>query len=91
MIHAIIKEMYANSKQHAYEDAAGKLYLNRRNLELGSQLAQYGITAVRGSDGVWYVDAWVGNCCTISTESTPIIRVASSAEEISSPTNNSLC
>lgn len=56
MIHAIIKEMYANSKQHAYEDAAGKLYLNRRNLELGAQLAQYGITAVRGSDGVWYVD-----------------------------------
>lgn len=56
MIHAIIKEMYANSKQHAYEDAAGKLYLNRRNLELGSQLAQYGITAVRGNDGVWYVD-----------------------------------
>ena len=56
MIHAIIKEMYANSKQHAYEDAAGKLYLNRRNLELGAQLAQYGITAVRGNDGVWYVD-----------------------------------
>lgn len=56
MIHAIIKEMYANSKQHAYEDAAGKLYLNRRNLELGAQLAQYGITAVRSSDGVWYVD-----------------------------------
>lgn len=56
LIGACSKEMYANSKQHAYEDAAGKLYLNRRNLELGAQLAQYGITAVRGSDGVWYVD-----------------------------------
>ena len=56
MIHAIIKEMYANSKQHGFEDAAGQLYLNRRNLALGAQLAQYGVTAVRGNDGVWYVD-----------------------------------
>ena len=56
MIHAIIKEMYANSRQHGFEDEAGKLYLDRRNLALGAQLAQYGITAVRGSDGVWYLD-----------------------------------
>ena len=56
MIHAIIKEMYANSRMHHSEDAAGKAYLNRRNLELGAQLAQYGITAVRGNDGVWYVN-----------------------------------
>ena len=56
MIHAIIKEMYANSRQHGSEDAAGQLYLNRRNLALGAQLAQYGITAVRGNDGVWYVN-----------------------------------
>lgn len=56
MIHAIIKEMYANSRQHASEDAAGQLYLNQRNLVLGAQLAQYGITAIRGNDGVWYVD-----------------------------------
>lgn len=56
MIHAIIKEMYANSRMHYSEDAAGKAYLNRRNLELGAQLAQYGITAVRGNDGVWYVN-----------------------------------
>ena len=56
MIHAIIKEMYANSRQHGSEDAAGQLYLNKRNLALGAQLAQYGITAVRGSDGVWYVN-----------------------------------
>lgn len=56
MVHAIIKEMYANSRMHHSEDEAGKAYLNRRNLELGAQLAQYGITAVRGNDGVWYVD-----------------------------------
>lgn len=56
MIHAIIKKMYANSRMHHSEDAAGKAYLNRRNLELGAQLAQYGITAVRGNDGVWYVN-----------------------------------
>lgn len=55
-IHAIIKEMYSNSRRHGSEDAAGKEYLNKRNLALGAQLAQYGITAVRGSDGVWYVD-----------------------------------
>lgn len=55
-IHAIIKEMYANSRRHGSEDAAGKAYLNRRNLELGSMLARYGITAVRGDDGVWYVN-----------------------------------
>lgn len=56
MIHAIIKEMYANSSQHGSENAAGQLYLSRRNLTLGTQLAQYGVTAVRGNDGVWYVD-----------------------------------
>lgn len=56
MIHAIIKEMYENSKQYAYEDANGRLALNRRNLALGAELAQYGVTAVRGDDGVWYVD-----------------------------------
>lgn len=56
MVHAIIKEMYANSRMHHSEDDAGKAYLNKRNLVLGAQLAQYGITAVRGDDGVWYVD-----------------------------------
>lgn len=56
MVHAIIKEMYANSRLHHSEDEAGKAYLNKRNLVLGAQLAQYGITAVRGDDGVWYVD-----------------------------------
>lgn len=55
MIHAIIKEMYANSRAHHSADTEGKAYLNKRNLTLGAMLAQYGITAVRGNDGVWYV------------------------------------
>ena len=55
-IHQIIKEMYANSQAHHSADTAGKARLNKRNLELGAMLAQYGITAVRGNDGVWYVD-----------------------------------
>lgn len=55
-IHRIIKEMYSNSQAHHSADTAGKARLNKRNLELGAQLAQYGITAVRGDDGVWYVD-----------------------------------
>ena len=55
-IHAIIKEMYANSRAHHSADADGKAYLNKRNLTLGAMLAQYGITAVRGNDGVWYVN-----------------------------------
>lgn len=55
-IHRIIKEMYSNSQAHYSADTAGKARLNKRNFELGTQLAQYGITAVRGDDGVWYVD-----------------------------------
>lgn len=55
-IHSIIKEMYANSQAHHSADTEGKARLNKRNLELGAQLAQYGITAIRGEDGVWYVD-----------------------------------
>jgi len=56
VIHQIIKEMYANSRAHGAADADGKARLNKRNLELGAMLAQYGITAIRGNDGVWYVD-----------------------------------
>lgn len=55
-IHAIIKEMYANSQTYHTADAAGQEYLSNRNLQLGAMLAQYGITAVRGNDGAWYVD-----------------------------------
>ena len=55
-VHKIIKEMYANSQAHHTADASGKERLDKRNLELGAMLAQYGITAVRGGDGVWYID-----------------------------------
>lgn len=55
-IHSIIKEMYRNSRAYGSADAAGKEYLDKRNLTLGAMLAQYGITAVRGNDGVWYIN-----------------------------------
>lgn len=55
-IHAIIKEMYSNSQAHHSADAAGKAYLNQRNLQLGSMLAQYGVYTHRDSNGAWYID-----------------------------------
>lgn len=55
-IHAIIKEMYANSQAHHTASTEEKARLNKRNLTLGAMLAQYGITAVRGDDGVWYIN-----------------------------------
>lgn len=54
-IHAIIKEMWANSQAWSSADTDTRDKLNKRNLELGAKLATYGINAVRGSDGVWYV------------------------------------
>lgn len=63
----IIAEMKANSKQHGSEDAAGKLRLNKRNLELGEELQKLiGRTVVRGDDGVWYLDK-VGGAQLYST------------------------
>lgn len=55
-IHSIISEMYSNSMAHHSADAAGKKRLSDRNLELGASLSQYGISAMRGNDGVWYLD-----------------------------------
>lgn len=55
-LHSIIKQMYANGQAWGSADATEKSRLDKKNLELGAQLAQYGITAVRGSDGVWYVN-----------------------------------
>lgn len=52
----IISEMYSNSIAHHSADAAGKKRLSDRNLELGASLSQYGISAVRGDDGVWYLN-----------------------------------
>lgn len=63
----IVAEMKANSKQHGSEDAAGKLRLNKRNLELGEELQKLiGRTVVRGDDGVWYLDK-VGGAQLYST------------------------
>lgn len=55
MIHAIIKEMYANSQAHHAADQAGKARLSNRNLQLGSMLAQYGVYTHR-DNGTWYMD-----------------------------------
>ena len=55
-IHSIIKEMYYNSQAWNTADKDQQVALNKRNLQLGSMLAQYGINAHRGSDGAWYVD-----------------------------------
>lgn len=56
MVHAIIKEMYANSQAHHAADKAGKAQLSNRNLQLGSMLAQYGINTHRDNTGTWYMD-----------------------------------
>lgn len=54
---AIIRQMYRNSKAWNSADKAGKEALNEENRQLGEvDLKKYGITAVRGDDGVWYVD-----------------------------------
>ena len=55
MIHAIIKEMYANSQAWASANEDKRNKLSNRNLVLGAQLANYGVNAVRGRDGVWYI------------------------------------
>lgn len=55
-IHAIIKAMYANGQLWGTASDAQKKQLADKNLQLGSMLAAYGITAVRGEDGVWYID-----------------------------------
>lgn len=55
-IHSIIKQMYANSQRYGSEDADGQSTLSKANLGLGAMLSQYGVTAVRGDDGVWYAD-----------------------------------
>lgn len=55
-IKAIVNKMKANSynwfaySQQGREDAAAE------NRQLGAQLAQYGVDAMIGDDGVWYID-----------------------------------
>ena len=55
-IHAIIKEMYANSKEWITATDDRREWLNRRNLQLGSMLSMFGINAHREADGAWYLD-----------------------------------
>ena len=53
----IVHQMKENSAAHHSADAAGKARLNKANLDLGKQLTSLiGRTAVRGDDGVWYLD-----------------------------------
>lgn len=52
---SIVQEMMANSGKWHGSDAAGQAALSANNLDLGSQLMAYGIQAVRGDDGVWYI------------------------------------
>lgn len=55
-IHSIIKRMYANGQAWATASPAEREAKSRESLMLGAQLAQYGINAIRGDDGVWYID-----------------------------------
>jgi len=55
-IHAIIKEMYANSQEHHTATKERKAWLSNRNLQLGAMLAQYGVNTHREDDGVWYMN-----------------------------------
>lgn len=55
LIHAIIKEMYANSQAHHTASKEEKARLDKRNLTLGAMLGQYGVNAYR-QNGTWYVD-----------------------------------
>lgn len=55
IIHAIIKEMYANSQAHHTASKEEKARLDKRNLTLGAMLGQYGVNAYR-QNGTWYVD-----------------------------------
>lgn len=48
--------MYANSQLWGTASDAQKKQLADKNLQLGAMLGAYGITAVRGDDGVWYID-----------------------------------
>lgn len=55
-IRSIMSEMYANGQAWGAATGEEKQRLADENLRLGRLLAQYGINAVRGNDGVWYVD-----------------------------------
>jgi len=54
MITAIVSQMKVNSAKWTNDENGKKLA--ETNQTLAAQLAQYGIKAVRGDDGVWYID-----------------------------------
>lgn len=55
-IHAIVWRMKRNSENWFDLSGTGKTTAADENKMLASQLAQYGINAVIGDDGVWYID-----------------------------------
>lgn len=55
-IHSIIKEMYRNSQAWGTASKDQQAALDKRNLQLGSMLAQYGINTHRENDGTWYIN-----------------------------------
>lgn len=54
-IHAIIKQMYANSQMYSSLSPEQKKQKHQENVNMGAQLAQYGVNAVF-DNGYWYVD-----------------------------------
>jgi len=56
MLHATIRKMYRNSISWATADDKTRAERDAENLRLGASLSQFGVSAVRGSDGVWYID-----------------------------------
>ncbi len=56
MIHAIIKKMYANSQSYFATNDAQRKARHQENMDLAARLSQYGINAVYGENGRWYVD-----------------------------------
>lgn len=55
-IRAAVREMRTNAQAYSSASDAERERMSKRNLYLGNQLAQYGVNAVRGGDGVWYID-----------------------------------
>ena len=73
-IHAIIKEMYANSQEHHTATQERKKWLDNRNLQLGTMLSQMASRpTVTTALGIWTVPV---NCSTISTASTSTTKAA---------------
>lgn len=55
-IRAIVKTMKANSANWFAYTEEGRKNAAKENNELAQSLAQFGVKAVRGDDGVWYID-----------------------------------